>query len=50
MEIKTKQATEFGQEVTLYRAVNSEGKGTLWHSSKAKAIEHYERKAKAGLV
>jgi hypothetical protein len=42
MEIKTKQVTEFGKSVTLYSVVNTTtGKGTLWHSSKEKALSHY---------
>jgi hypothetical protein len=44
MEIKTKQVTEFGQSVTLYRVVNTEtGKGTLWHSTEERALAHYQR-------
>jgi hypothetical protein len=42
MKITTKQVTEFGKPVTLYRAVNTTtGKGTLWHDSKEKAVAHY---------
>jgi len=42
MEIKTKQVTEFGQPVTLYSVINTTtGKQTLWHSTKAKALAHY---------
>ena len=45
MTIQTKQAVEFGQRVTLYRAVTDDGsKGTLWHSSQAKAVAHFERR------
>jgi hypothetical protein len=45
VKIQTKQASEFGRTVTLYRATTDDGsKGTLWHSTEAKAVGHFERK------
>ena len=41
----TKQATEFGQNVTLYRIANEKGQGTLWHRDADKAWEHWNRLA-----
>jgi hypothetical protein len=43
--IQTKQAVEFGSNVTLYRAVTDDGKqGTLWHRDKNVAIGHFVRR------
>ena len=50
MTIETKTATEFGKEVTLYRAVDDSGFGTLWHSTEEKAIMHLERHRRLGHV
>ena len=44
MTIETKQAVEFGQNVTLYRVVTVDGKSTLWHSTVEKAVAVAERR------
>lgn len=46
--IETKQAVEFGNEITLYRVIADDGWSTLWHSTLAKAIKAYARRVVRG--
>lgn len=45
IRLEHKDVSEFGKAVRLWRVVNKDGKGTLWHRDPEKAMQHYERLA-----